>query len=294
MKHTFRNPHIGALAKTALDLRESEGVVERALGRCFAAMEWDSRSPESEDEDPIEDKNRKRKRRKPNGDTDDEEDEEPIEDGDDDPKGKKKATTNGESTANGDEDLGAVAMEVDGTPQQNGDANNQTQDEGPAKIEAEPIDHESSDAMSLSVNASNPAFSRLEQLFITPGGLPVSTDPDVSGSSNPNESANMTLLSVANQRAIVRAALECLHELSSDSREYVERLEEVRNRLAGVRRERAETWGALRTWSLDREDAREGREKEKIRERDEREREEELKREGEMKKGTVRTNAKRR
>lgn len=39
LRHTFRNPHIGALSKTALDLRESEGHLSRALGRCFSAME---------------------------------------------------------------------------------------------------------------------------------------------------------------------------------------------------------------------------------------------------------------
>ncbi len=39
LRHTFRNPHIAALGKTALDLIESEGVVGRAVGRCWAAME---------------------------------------------------------------------------------------------------------------------------------------------------------------------------------------------------------------------------------------------------------------
>lgn len=39
LRHTFRNPHIGALSKTALDLRESESQLAKALGRCFAAME---------------------------------------------------------------------------------------------------------------------------------------------------------------------------------------------------------------------------------------------------------------
>lgn len=39
LRHTFRNPHIGALSKTALDLRESEGHLSRALGRCFSGME---------------------------------------------------------------------------------------------------------------------------------------------------------------------------------------------------------------------------------------------------------------
>ncbi|WFD05936.1 hypothetical protein MVES1_001272 [Malassezia vespertilionis] len=39
LKHNFRDPHLTALSRTALDLRESEHVMYRALGRCFGAME---------------------------------------------------------------------------------------------------------------------------------------------------------------------------------------------------------------------------------------------------------------
>lgn len=293
LKHTFRNPHIGALAKTALDLRESEGVVERALGRCFAAMEWDGRPLNQESEiESNQNRERKRKKRKPNGDTDDEEDEERgEEDGEENLRdGNQEINGNGEEIVQvdgprkeGAEDeemkplkeghdipsnIGGISnnsenkMDLDDRTEfqqpnngMNGGQQNQDQHHQP------PIDHESSDIMSLSNGSSNPAFSRLEELFITPGGLPVSTiDPDQSQNSNDNNppETSTTLLSVGNQRAIVRAALECLHELSSDSREYVERLEEVRNRLASVRRERSETWSALRNWSLDREEFRLG------------------------------------
>ncbi len=53
-----------------------------------------------------------------------------------------------------------------------------------------------------------------------------------------------TLLPAPEQRSIVLAALECLHDLAADSREYVERFEEVRSRLAAVKRRRAQVWNA--------------------------------------------------
>ncbi len=62
-----------------------------------------------------------------------------------------------------------------------------------------------------------------------------------------------TLLPAPEQRSIVLAALECLHDLAADSREYVERLEEVRSRLAAVKRRRAQVWNAVRQWALDRD-----------------------------------------
>ncbi len=62
-----------------------------------------------------------------------------------------------------------------------------------------------------------------------------------------------TLLPAPEQRSIVLAALECLHDLAADSREYVERLEEVRSRLAAVKRRRAQVWTAVRQWALDKD-----------------------------------------
>ncbi len=60
LRHTFRNPHIAALGKTALDLIESEGAVGRAVGRCWAAMErggWNEdpepKGDEAEDDEPV-------------------------------------------------------------------------------------------------------------------------------------------------------------------------------------------------------------------------------------------------
>lgn len=202
LRHTFRNPHIAALGKTALDLIESEGVVGRAVGRCWAAMErggWN--------EDP-----------EPKGDEADEE----------------------HGAANG--------MDVD------------EEEEGAGTLFGSPID--------------NPALSHLDRLFVTKQGLaiprlddvgqPIFVPPSpatqaaraqagVSGEAANEAVIETTLLPAPEQRSIVLAALECLHDLAADSREYVERLEEVRSRLAAVKRRRAQVWNAVRQWALDKD-----------------------------------------
>ena len=179
LRHTFRNPHIGALSKTALDLRESEGQLSRALGRCFSAMERINAYQEIQE----------------NGEVD---------------------VDGGKSKYN---ELDPHSIGVEGT--------NYTSDE------------------------LNPAFAQLDKLFITKEGLPI---PMVAGAGEEEPPSEMqAILSVAQQRDVVRAALECLHELGSDSLEYVERLDEVRGRLEAVKRRRTQVWEALRLWAIKRE-----------------------------------------
>lgn len=52
------------------------------------------------------------------------------------------------------------------------------------------------------------------------------------------------------QREILLASLSCLHDLASDSDEYLRRLEEVRGRLSEVKRKRDRIWRALREWAV--------------------------------------------
>ncbi|UZJ55310.1 hypothetical protein CBS101457_004630 [Exobasidium rhododendri] len=181
LRHTFKNPHIGALSKTALDLRESEGQLSRALGRCFSAIE---RVNAYQD--------------------------------------------NGEIRINGsgDEDHGEFDSQAIGVEGTNG-----------------------------TLDEVNSAFVQLDQLFITREGLPIPL-VGVNGeepSSSPTNAEMQAVLSVAQQRDVVRAALECLQELGADSLEYVDRLDEVRGRLEAVKRRRTQVWEALRLWAIRRE-----------------------------------------
>ncbi|PWN54151.1 hypothetical protein IE53DRAFT_383284 [Violaceomyces palustris] len=208
LRHTFRNPHIGALAKTALDLRESESVLGRAIGRCWAAMErggWDEDGPHLD--------------------------------------GQEK------------DDVTAV----DG-----GESRGPTLE---AEVELE----------TLGSVTENPALAYLDKLFVTKGGLAIprmdefgqpifeEVPPSPGAGGNGGEAAEprahrlaTTLLPASEQRSVVLGALECIHELAADSREYVERLEEVRSRLASVKRRRAEVWRGVREWALEKEEKGEG------------------------------------
>ncbi|CCF53579.1 hypothetical protein NDA11_007968 [Ustilago hordei] len=218
LRHTFRNPHIAALGKTALDLIESEGVVGRAVGRCWAAMErggWN--------EDP-----------EPKG---------------DEVEGAKDEELNGMDVDGSDVEGSTRHLNGDGAA--NGAASN---------LFGSAID--------------NPALSHLDKLFVTKQGLAIPRldemgqaifVPPSPGTKAARAQAGMaedaanepvvetTLLPAPEQRSIVLAALECLHDLAADSREYVERLEEVRSRLAAVKRRRAQVWNAVRQWALDKD-----------------------------------------
>ncbi|KAK0530547.1 hypothetical protein OC835_003976 [Tilletia horrida] len=359
LRHTFRNPHIGALSKTALDLIESESVVSRALGRCFAAIEsggmpgWGAY---------LETEERARKRRKV-----DEKKGSGVSKG----KDKAKATTMGEqpgasssnarpsgadprgptgavdsataatrtsgvdapepsaaaATAPGvGGSVGADGPTLDETGKTDGDVSMKDDTEPAVKEEnanaapapaavpsASPksgnfgelhdmsmLDAEGVTMLSeleMRVQQSRrstaggapapagrllsefgPALTQLEHLFVTPGGVdlplhhsasageyggldgapldsPAATDAvhpsaSMSGVSGSAGSLHTTHLDADQQRALVRAALECVYELAQDSREYVERLQEVREKLAQVRLGRARVWGAVRGWAL--------------------------------------------
>ncbi|KAE8229773.1 hypothetical protein CF326_g5249 [Tilletia indica] len=378
LRHTFRNPHIGALSKTALDLIESESVVSKALGRCFAAIEsggmpgWGAY---------MEAEERARKRRK-----------------DEDArlaaaraKGKQKEKTTAKASAaasKGDllagqsggsdgvapvpessatapaaaaKETDVVEMQQDGTekaqplaqdgdvsmqddsatmpvkdepisngqaalapgqPHQGADVNGSTLDPlaaaASAPIPAAPEPGPSSLLSELDLRTRSsttglptpawhslsdlaPALNQVEQLFITPGGIDIpihngvdagpfdaaatgasaapatgganlsqtggsptaaetmqdaaSGMPGTSMTSFPSPQSSSaatqtTHLDADQQRVLVRAALECVYELAQDSREYIERLQEVREKLAQVKLGRARVWGAVRGWAL--------------------------------------------
>lgn len=219
LRHTFRNPHIAALGKTALDLIESEGVVGRAVGRCWAAMErggWNTDpEPKGDELDEVESRN----------------------------------------------GVAANGMDVDGS-----DA------ESSARYGDGGANGASSNVFGSAID--NPALSHLDKLFVTKQGLaiprlddmgqPIFIPPSPSTQAARAEAGmaedaasepviETTLLPAQEQRSIVLAALECLHDLAADSREYVERLEEVRSRLAAVKRRRAQVWTAVRQWALDKD-----------------------------------------
>ncbi|CBQ71873.1 conserved hypothetical protein [Sporisorium reilianum SRZ2] len=218
LRHTFRNPHIAALGKTALDLIESEGVVGRAVGRCWAAMErggWN--------EDP-----------EPKGDESEEADESHHQNG-----------------VNG--------MDVDGSDVEH-------------RVEDGSANGASTNVFGSTID--NPALSHLDRLFVTKQGLaiprlddmgqPIFVPPSPATQAARAQAGlaedaagepviETTLLPAPEQRSIVLAALECLHDLAADSREYVDRLEEVRSRLAAVKRRRAQVWNAVRQWALDKD-----------------------------------------
>ncbi|PWN46052.1 hypothetical protein IE81DRAFT_81716 [Ceraceosorus guamensis] len=209
LRHTFRNPHIAALSKTALDLRESEGTLGRALGRCFADMERsvlpDSMRPSDMPPDSLQ-------------------------------------------------------MLPYNPPFLYVDTRG-----GPFTHRAIDADAIGADGTNLTADELNPSFERLDPLFVTSNGLPIplGSDPNtIQPNGVPHEENDQSglpppaqaVLSPIQQRDVVRAALDCLHELATDSREYVERLDEVRARLAAVKRERTRVWQALRRWALDKEE----------------------------------------
>lgn len=190
LRHTFRNPHLVALSRTALDLRESESCLSRSLARCFGAIEHASLPINGTENGDVDHSHRVSKRA----------------------------------------DIDPQAIGVEGT-------------------------HGTEDEL-------NPAFAQLDRLFVTKEGLPIPIggppsedeqmqDADAQGASG-DETAH-AILPAAQQRDVVRAALECLHELGADSLEYVERLDEVRTRLSAVKQKRTEVWNALRLWALKRD-----------------------------------------
>ena len=94
-----------------------------------------------------------------------------------------------------------------------------------------------------------PPLAHVNDLFITNEGFTV----PVSSSEHEIETNSTYTLSADEQREIVYSSLQCLNDLHADSREYMERLSEVRMMLAEVRRDRNHMWGIIRKWALERE-----------------------------------------
>lgn len=92
-------------------------------------------------------------------------------------------------------------------------------------------------------------LAHINDLFITNEGLTI----PVSSLERENESNSTYTFSADEQREIVYSSLKCLNELHADSREYMERLGEVRMMLAEVRRDRNHMWEIIRKWALERE-----------------------------------------
>lgn len=95
----------------------------------------------------------------------------------------------------------------------------------------------------------SPPLAHINDLFITQEGVTVPM-PD---QKSPETTTEVTF-SPEEQRDIVYSGLECLNELYSDSREYMERLTEMRMMLADIKRHRAQIWNMLRKWALKREE----------------------------------------
>lgn len=130
---------------------------------------------------------------------------------------------NGTRNANGDgaaeEDSGVVAAHTQATPQEQTDV----------------------------------GLTPLQRLFVTPSGLtttigPSPSDPRLHLPLNHPGYPHTTVvhLTAATQRQSVIAALEKIRELGSDCREYVARLEEVRERMADLSRARRKVWQVIR------------------------------------------------
>lgn len=203
LRHTFRNPHIGALSRTALDLRESESQISRSLTRCLKAMET----------------------RIPN---------------------RQLALVNGDSTHLN----GTLPSQTDSMP-------NTRSSDKEMEIDPHAVGVEGTQGTD---DELNPSFAQLDRLFVTKEGLPIpfggqaGEDGEIEmARQGLNGAEQQTILTADQQREVIRAALECLHELGGDSLEYVERLEEVRSRLAAVKQKRLKVWNALRIWALKRE-----------------------------------------
>lgn len=203
LRHTFRNPHIGALSRTALDLRESESQISRSLTRCLKAME----------------------KRISN---------------------KQLALVNGDSTH-----FNGIL------PSQSESVSNIRDSDKEMEIDPHAVGVEGTQGTD---DELNPSFAQLDRLFVTKEGLPIpfggqgGEEGEVEmARQGLNGNEQQTILTADQQREVIRAALECLHELGGDSLEYVERLEEVRSRLAAVKQKRLKVWNALRIWALKRE-----------------------------------------
>lgn len=358
LQHTFRNPHISALAKTTLDLSESEGEVVKSVGGFWAALELDESS---------------RYRVLRPGDQLTARDKRGL--GDEQGGRRSKAQRERERKRK------AAEKEAEARPPTGGRKRARTRTHFSPSVLGSAgaggrADHANAGEVStVSFDELNPTFMKLDDLFITPNGLPIPVVPppgsqsageesftdgmasgvaaeaaaedESQGNAAGNQPAEMNessatkaaqaseskpegqasqseagdgnvrqpeeanqaeqqqggqasqddqsmardndqppdapaesladgaaatspdaaqeqqlssaaagadgsgmTLSPQSQREILLASLSCLHDLASDSSEYLDRLNEVRGMLCQVKRKRDRVWRALRIWAL--------------------------------------------
>ncbi|CAO1625055.1 unnamed protein product [Parajaminaea phylloscopi] len=174
LRHTFRNPHIEALAKTTLDLGESEGEVIKSVGGFLAALEVDDSEGKysvltaatslARAKEASEERERQRKRRRDAATDDNRADEEGLHSTNVLPNGQeqKRRRRRRRSRASFSPSILGSAGAA-GTSWPNGSAADgvvQTPPTGP-----------------ISLDELNPAFYKLDDLFVTREGLPIPVMP---------------------------------------------------------------------------------------------------------------------
>ena len=241
LKQNFRNPHVTALSRTALDLCESESLLNQALGRCFGVME---RIHGLRAQDLTASKMQAQAQ----------EESMDVVSGPTEHSEAAHATT--ESADN------RVENSLEPKPDEQAHTSEPTAQEGPSASQAmqnEYANHYTAPTDQTEGFAApdvTPPLALLDSLFITPEGLTLPASPQQRDGHAPEQGgdAKTTTFSAAEQREIVYASLECLNDLYSDSTEYMERLHEVREMLADVRRNRSAIWNVLRRWALQRDE----------------------------------------
>lgn len=215
LKHNFRSPHITALSRTAQDLKTSENVLSRSMGRCFASMERIFRVDDSNITYP-----------------------------------KYSQDVNAEAEQSQPQSLFSEHMQESQQSQ-----NIQAEKALPNGFSKKTPNCTGSHIPFLGVDTDGtPPLSQIDKLFITPQGLTLPVYDGNEGSSDrAGAEVHSVTFSVAEQREAVYAGLEALNDLYLDSREYMDRLEDIRLMLADVRRNRSAVWDILRLWALHRD-----------------------------------------
>lgn len=263
LKHTFRNPHIEALAKTALDLGETEADVGKCVGSLWAALEEDEdliigpkrrASPSSSKVDGTGSAVNGSGRRGAGG------------------SSRKRSRTGfspgalgaaGASSSRSMDELNPIFSNLEDifiTREDGGLRVSMPVQEGDA--EAADV---SAEQQSTVAEGSNAVKAATETQESEPSDVPMA-DGDgqvdavngqaaeqTGGSPAPAAAAATApsmLLTPANQRDILLASMSCLQELEADSSEYLERLQEIRSRLTEVARRRDQVWRAIKLWSV--------------------------------------------